>query len=258
MNYQNISAIKLTGDLNTEGFKTWFKAYETWPLIVRLFPEWDATFMGFERLTVQQKEDCLRRAIRYGLKPEVVYLNESTQLECAYALPLTADDHPLLTHQEEGSIAFIRLEGEGSQLYFEEVGADCLAQWSLKLWKQLKGSLIEQSPQIQQEVSQRVIQRCTALKGSQREASQETQVILKEFNQLNRQRFKKKQSPHTVSLVLYALPNKEESRLVYGVLGEGSPIGQIHALFLLFAMMHQAPMLQEFVLQQFKKATPLV
>ena len=252
MNYRELTAIKLTGDLDQEKFGAWLKPYEKWPLLVRVSTTGEAVLMGVEKLSLKQKEEALRRAIQEGLNPEIVLKNEEVgEYSCPF--PITTEDHPILNHQETGIMAFMRLGDQVAQVCLKETRSDHLLRWIGRLGAHLEYQLSLQEEEVRKLVFESVIQSCEELKSKKETTDEKIQLILKKFEYLNRKRRQQKKTLHEASFLFYSLRTEEEDKELCGVMGRGSEVGVIHLMMMLFVTMDEVPMLQEVALNQLKK-----
>lgn len=251
MNYQELTAIKLPDVLNQEALNEVLKQYQLLPVTVRMFPTLGEIWLGFESLTLQQKEQCLRQAVEQGLNPEVV-LKDSNGGECPYPFPIKDGQHPILGVNAEESLMFLRFDQKRTQVCLREIYPHDVLQWIFQLLEQLKIRAEEELGQAKEQAIQTLIQSCERLKEDESSISEKIKQLTTRLEKINQECRKYQRPLQEASLLLYRVSHPNQ-RPIHGVAGYGTTVGILHFILILFVSISEVPMLQAFIIQQLKK-----
>lgn len=252
MNYEKLSAIQFVGDFEVNAFKEWFEIYKKDLTVVCFQPDGEAVAIEVKNWAIEKKEEGLKRAIQLGLKPSIRLEGESGE-EYSFSFQVVGSEHRILNHHKEDVIGFLSLKEKSVQMFLREIRPDYLVQWSLSLWTHLENHLENQKESIKKVAYDYIIQSCQEMKSKKKTVDEGIEFVRQNFYHVNKKRQKSKQMLHEVEFVFYLTPGESRRSDVYGVMGSGTGVGIAHAILILFVMMQETPMLQEYVLRRFRE-----
>ena len=246
MNYRQVKSIRSKGAFDPKQMEPWFKRYPSFPMGLRLAN--DRSYVGIEldRFSLEEKTDMIKSAIRDRLPIELV-INDGKK-EHPLPIPQTYSNHPLLSHQERGTMSFIKIASNEVTIYLAGLRPDHTLIWFKLLINQLKERLKNNHLETQIVYFVEIQTKCTEFKKAELPVEALIKRLIQHCKVINLHR-QNEQRPPVEATVLF---QTEVEQMDVGhpdqLLADGEEIGSAYVLFILFISLKPQPMLQEVAL----------